>query len=122
MAGKKDFDADTLAQTAEQHGKDIFDLTERVAALETSLKPEQLAVILAEASKDSKKLDALFSELFCAMMAKDENVKAAVENHVVKMDRGTVRRFFGKIGFTAWTAIVFFVGLVAEALIRKWIG
>lgn len=108
---KKDFDADKLLQ---EHVKDISSLSERVAALEGKLdKPEQLAATLEAATSDSKKLDKLFSKLFCDMMDKDPDVKKAVENKLDSIDRAAVnsvmKKFGGKIGFAVWSIFLIIV-------------
>jgi hypothetical protein len=105
---KKDFDADKLLQ---DHGKDISSLTDRVASLEQKLSnPEQLALTLEAASSDSKKLDKLFSKLFCNMMRNDDDVKASMQEKMNVLDRDAVRavvkKFGGKIGFAIWTVAI----------------
>jgi len=93
---KKDFDADKLLQ---DHGKDISSLTDRVASLEQKLSnPEQLALTLEAASSDSKKLDKLFSKLFCNMMRNDDDVKASMQEKMNVLDRDAVRAVVKKFG------------------------
>lgn len=118
---KSDFDKDALAQTTEQHGKDISELADRVSVLENTLKPAQLALLLDSAADDSKKLDKLFSRLFCDMMEKDENVKTSIATHIGKVDRSVIKRFWGKIGFATWSVVIFILGIVATAVIKKFI-
>jgi hypothetical protein len=122
MVKKTDFDADKLAETAEQHGKDIFDLSERVAALEASLKPDKLALLLDSAADDSKKLDKLFSRLFCEMMEKDGNVKKAISEHIKTADRSVVYSTLKRWGGIATGGLLFVLGIVVDSLIRKHIG
>src|ERR1700679_1201207 len=93
---KKDFDPDKLLQ---DHGKDISSLTDRVASLEQKLSnPEQLALTLEAASSDSKKLDKLFSKLFCNMMKNDDEVKASLVEKINALDRAEVNAFMKKFG------------------------
>ena len=93
---RKDFDPDKLLQ---DHHKDISSLTDRVLALEQKLSsPEQLAQTLEAASSDSKKLDKLFSKLFCDMMKNDESVKSAVTEKIAAMDRDAVKAFWTRFG------------------------
>ena len=113
---KKDFDPDKLLQ---DHGKDISSLTDRVASLEQKLSnPEQLALTLEAASSDSKKLDKLFSKLFCNMMKNDDEVKASLVEKINALDRAEVnafmKKFGGKIAFLVWT-----VGIM---LLSAWVG
>ena len=111
---KTDFDKDKLAQDTEQHGKDISGLDERVSSLEEKLKPEQISFVLEEASKDSKKLDVLFSKLFCYMMEKDEKVKKAVSEHIKKSDRSAVFSMLKKWGGFVGGGILYILGLLTK--------
>jgi hypothetical protein len=95
----------------QDHGKDISSLTDRVASLEQKLSnPEQLALTLEAASSDSKKLDKLFSKLFCNMMRNDDDVKASMQEKMNVLDRDAVRavvkKFGGKIGSAIWTVAI----------------
>jgi hypothetical protein len=112
----RDFDPDKLLQ---DHGKDISSLSDRVAAVENKLaNPEQLALTLETASSDSKKLDKLFSKLFCDMMKSDAAVRASIEERINAIDRNATRevmkKFGGKIAIAAWSLVV--------AAISAWIG
>jgi hypothetical protein len=112
----KDFDADKLLQ---DHGKDISSLTDRVVSLEQKLSnPEQLALTLEAASSDSKKLDKLFSRLFCNMMKNDDDVRASVQEKMNALDRSTVKstikKFGGLVGFAVWSILL--------AAIAAWLG
>src|SRR5665213_2983455 len=91
---RKDFDPDKLLQ---DHHKDISSLTDRVLALEQKLSnPEQLAQTLEAASSDSKKLDKLFSKLFCDMMKNDDAVKASFAEKINAVDRDAVNAVLKK--------------------------
>lgn len=115
-AVKKDFDADKLLQ---DHGKDISSLTDRVAALEQKLSnPEQLALTLEAASSDSKKLDKLFSKLFCNMMKNDDEVRVSLQDKINALDRSVaksmMKKFGGMVGFAVWSIVL--------AAIAAWLG
>src|ERR1039458_5169857 len=93
---RKDLDANALLQ---EHGKGISSLDDRVGALEKKLSnPELLAKTLEEAASDSKKLDKLFSKLFCDMMKNDETVKSAITEKIAAMDRDAVKAFWTRFG------------------------
>jgi hypothetical protein len=113
---KRDFEPDKLLA---DHGKDISSLGERVLALEQKLtNPEQLANALEAASSDSKKLDKLFSKLFCNMMRNDDDVRASMQEKMNALDRDAARsvmkKFGGKLGFAAWSILL--------AAIAAWLG
>lgn len=114
----KDFEADKLLQS---HDKDISSLVDRVSAVEQKLSnPEQLAQTLEAATSDSKKLDRLFSKLFCNMMKNDDDVKTAVHEKINALDRraaySTIKKFGGKMGFAAWSIFL----IVVTALLTAW--
>lgn len=105
---KKDFEADKLLQS---HDTTITSLVDRVCVIEQKLSnPEQLAQTLEAATADSKKLDKLFSSLFCNMMKNDESVKAAIVEKMASVDRDAVnsfiKKFGGKLGIGVWTLFV----------------
>jgi predicted ribosome quality control (RQC) complex YloA/Tae2 family protein len=113
---KKDFDPDKLLQ---DHHKDISSLIDRVLVLEQKLSnPEQLAQTLEAASSDSKKLDKLFSKLFCNMMKNDDDVKASLVDKINTLDRAEVnsllKKFGGKAAFVVWT--------ITTMILAAWIG
>jgi hypothetical protein len=113
---KKDFEADKLLQS---HDKDISSLVDRVSVVEQKLNnPEQLALTLETATSDSKKLDKLFSKLFCDMMKNDSEVKAAVQDKINTLDRSsvksTIKKFGGLVGFAVWSILL--------AGIAAWLG
>jgi hypothetical protein len=118
---KNDFDAETITQATEQHGKDITGITDRLTTLENKLKPDQIAIALESASDDSKKLNKLFAKLFCEMVKDDKDVKSAVGNMINEADRGAVRSFWKKFGFATWSAIIFIVGVLFTAIISHFI-
>ena len=116
---RQDFDPEALAQNAEQHGKDISSLVDRVSVLEDTLnKPEQLAATLEVATSDSKKLDRLFSKLFCDLMEKDEAVKEAITQRMKKTDRDSVTSTLKKWGGLVTGATLFVLGVFAKAIIE----
>ncbi len=113
---KKDFDPDKLLQ---EHDKGISSLGERVAVLEQKLSnPEQLARTIEAATQDSKRLDKLFSNIFCDMMSNDHAVKQSLQKKIDSLDRSaasaTIKKFGGKIGFAVWSILLI--------LITAWIG
>ena len=115
---KNDFDAGALLQ---EHHKGISTLEDKVAALEQKLKnPELFAKTLEDAAADSKRLDKLFSKLFCAMMKSDEEVKTALVEKINALDRNQVnavmKKFGGKIGFAIWSILL----IVLTALLTGW--
>ena len=118
---KNDFDEDLIAQTTEQHGKDISGITDRLTALESKLKPDQIALLLESAEVDSKKLDALFSKLFCNMLKKDPDVQVAITNHLNNVDRDSLRSFLKKFGSTVGAILLVILGAVLYALATKYI-
>ncbi len=124
MATKKqqDFDADALAPSVEQHSKDISDLTIRVDSVEQRLKPEGMAALLEAAVYDSKKLDKLFSRMFCDMLNRDDDVQTAMASHILKTDRAATSVFVKRAGFAGWSALIFLLGLLVEALVRHYLG
>ncbi|OGI58001.1 hypothetical protein A3C60_02260 [Candidatus Nomurabacteria bacterium RIFCSPHIGHO2_02_FULL_37_45] len=118
---KNDFDEDKITQRTEQHDKDISGITDRLSALENKLKPDQVALLLESAEADSKKLDTLFSKLFCNMLDKDPNVKIAITNRLKTVDRDSVKSFWKKFGFTIWSIALIILGAVAYAMASKYI-
>ena len=118
---KQDFDPEALAQTTEQHGKDISGHDERIESLENIFKnPEQFAKAFEAVSSDSKKLDKLFSKLFCDMMEKDEDVKAAVTRTMNRTDRSAVFSTLKKWGGFITAGVIYILGVLTRALI-DWI-
>jgi len=121
MDGNKDFKPEELTKATEQHGKDISDLTNRVTAIEENLKPANLALTLENACDDSKKMDKLFSKLFCDMMDKDESVKTAVAKRMQTTDRNAVFSIFKKWGLLIGGAILYILGILTNAVINHFI-
>jgi BMFP domain-containing protein YqiC len=116
---KKDFDPDKLLQ---DHGKDISSLGDRVAALEQKLtNPEQLATTLEAATSDSKKLDKLFSKLFCDMMKNDKEVTASIQEKIHAMDRDSAKVFWKKFGGKVAAAVGAIIMLIVGALIDHYL-
>jgi len=113
---KKDFNAGALLQ---EHGKGISSLEDRVDALEKKLSnPELLAKTLEDASSDSKRLDKLFSKLFCDMLKNDDDVKSSFAEKLNSVDRDAVssnlKKFGGLVGFGLWTVAIIIVTAWAE--------
>ena len=110
----KDFNA--LELSVQAHGEGITSLGSKVTALENKLNtPELLAKTLEDASKDSKKLDTLFSKLFCDLLKKDENVKICISEHMNEIDRAFWKRFRGRAGFAAWSIFLVVVSVIGTA-------
>jgi BMFP domain-containing protein YqiC len=121
---RKDFDASALLQ---EHGKGISSLDDRVGALEKKLSnPELLAKTLEEAASDSKRLDKLFSKIFCDMMKNDTEVKTSVEDKINALDRSSVksaiRKFGGLVGFAVWSVFLIVLTALLTALFEHHIG
>lgn len=118
MAKKLDFDENLLTQATEQHGKDISGLDERVNVLEGKLsKPEQLASVFETATADLKKLDKLFSHLFCEMLEKDKDVDASISRKIKNVDRDVVLGTLKKWGGLFGAGIIFVLGILFRELI-----
>lgn len=121
---KKDFEADKLLQS---HDKDISSLVDRVSAIEQKLSnPEQLAQTLEAATSDSKKLDKLFSKLFCNMMKSDDDVRASVQEKMNALDReaanSVMKKFGGKIGFAVWSIFLIIITASLTAWFERQFG
>lgn len=109
---RKDFDANALLQ---EHHKGISSLEDRVGVLEKKLSnPELLAKTLEEAASDSKRLDKLFSKLFCDMMKNDDDVKTSIKDKMDTVDRDAVnallKKLGGKVALAVWTGLTLVFG------------
>lgn len=115
---ENDFKPEEFSRTAEQHGKDISDLFDRVSALEKKFDPSEIATTLEAASEDSKKLDKFFSKTFCDMMENDTAVKSAIDDRMSKTDRkalaSTMKRWGGHIG----KGVIFILGILVSLLVQ----
>ncbi len=116
---KKDFVADQLLQT---HETTIGNLVDRVTLIEDKLKnPEQLAILLESASSDSRRMDRVFSRIFCNMMKGDDDVRKSIEDKIAAIDRAKVKallsKFGGMAGFAIWSLFLVVFTAAVTALI-----
>lgn len=130
MALKKEDNATDFQEKAlavEQHGKDLTDHSDRITVLENKLSsPEQIALLLELASKDSKKMDRLFADIFTSML-KDEKcnpeVHQTIEDIINKTDRDFFNKTIKKWGKLLGTALIFILGtfftIIVEWLKKK---
>lgn len=80
--------------------------------------PELLAKTLEEAAADSKRLDKLFSKIFCTMMKNDDDVKTSIKDKMDAIDRDAVnallKKLGGKVALVIWTCLTLIFGAWVE--------
>lgn len=113
-----DFNEQELTITIGKHDEELISVKKRLDSLEEKFKPEKIADIIEEASKDSKKLDKIFSKLFCEMMYKDDDVKKTVSEHIKIADRSIVFSTLKKWGLFATYGILYVLGILTTAMIN----
>lgn len=114
-----DFTPEQIAPRLNKHDEDIVEVKNRLDFIEGKLStPQKIADFLEEASRDSKKLDLLISQLFCNMLDKDENVKKSIEIHMEKVDRKASWKLIKKWG-GLFAAGIIYLGLITTKVIDK---
>ncbi len=117
---KTDFNVEEITKTTEQHEKSISEFNTRISDLENKLSnPEQLANVIETATKDSKKLDKIFSSIFCEMINKDEDVKNAIKGRIDNIDRGAVFSILKKWGEFVYAVILITIGAIITLVISR---
>jgi hypothetical protein len=115
--GASDFDPGKIATAVSKHDTDIIEVKLRLDTLEQKFEPAQIAAVLEGATEDSKKIDKLFSRLFCEMLQNDPDVKKSIGDHIRSSDRsmvyGTLKKWGGFVG----AGLLFVAGLLTKAAI-----
>ena len=118
-AEKDDFDPSELLAVHGKHEKDITDLNGRLAKIEGHLQtPQAVAEFFTESTRDSRKLDGVFAEMFCRFMKEHEGVDDAVTKKVEDIDRNFVRKCFKRFWVFIGTGLVFIAGTVFHQLVE----
>lgn len=107
-----DFNATDIAKTVNKHDAEFIDVKARIDSIELKIKPEGIAIVLEEASKDSKKLDRLFSSLFCEMFKNDKAVQIAVGDMLKQADRDAVFSIIKMWGGLIGKGLIFILGIL----------
>ena len=87
-----DFDADALAQTADEHTKSISSLHNRVGT------NENFGKTFAKAAKDSKQLEIALRTVFVSLLKNDADTQSEVKKIVKSIDKRELWKQLGTIG------------------------
>jgi hypothetical protein len=116
-----DFKTAELLKSQEQHGKEISDLSGRIAELEGKLKsPQALAAFFQDATKDSRVLDGVFASMFCRFLKEHEDVQSELRHRLHEADRHYVLEKFKRWGGFIQSGILIAIGAIGKELIA-WI-
>lgn len=117
---KSDFDPVDFTKKSDQHDQDISTIKERLDALEDRFGTnEKIAETLCDTASKATRMQDMLSETFVKLLTKDEKVKEALGKFIDNSDRGYLFAFVKRIGFLAWSAIIFLLGLVANGFIQS---
>lgn len=121
-----DFKASDLLATQKEQGDTLSDLSERLERLESYLDtPQKLAEFFEQSSKDSRRLDGVFADMFCRFMRENAEVKAELEERIEAVDRQFFYKTFKKVSFALYTVAVVVGTLVVQVvgqLITQWVS
>lgn len=117
-----DFDPKQIVNFVDSHTKEIGDLSKRITALEDKYgSNEKLADTLCGASETALKLQTMLRNTFVKALENDEPTKNAVKTIIGNTEREQAKILFNQYGGKIWAVIIFLFGLLAEALINKFI-
>jgi hypothetical protein len=106
-----DFDADALAHTADEHTKSISALHDRVGT------NENFGKTFAEASEDSKPLEAAVRSVFVGLLKNDVETQGAVESVIKRVDGRQLKTQLTVLAkVTLWVCSVIIAAIVGAII------
>lgn len=116
-----DFDISEILAGQEGHGKNISDLTARVAKIEGNFQtPQAVAAFFQECTRDSRKLDGIFAEMFCRFMDEHDGVREAIKAKMEDIDRSFFYKTFKRLWLPIYS-VVLIVGTVVLKDVVQWL-
>lgn len=117
----QDFDLDSIVKV-DKYEKDLSGLEDRIAAIEKKFgNNESIAETLCDTAEKATKMKAMLAQTFVTAIKTDKDTKESLTQLVYEIDRSQLWAWIKRVGIAGWTIMVFFLGLIAKALIDKWI-
>lgn len=114
----EDFNPHDISKTIDNHAKDLKDIDKRLNNLEQQLGSDYIVNTLNCRIKESTTISSTISDILQKLLSSDNKTKNNLKLVVEDVNKNIYKILIGKFG----AVIIVFLTLLADALIKKYIG